>query len=101
MLYHLTTTADWARRDAEFFAPRSLETEGFVHLSGASQVAGTASRFFAGRDDVILLEIDERRLTQELVWEDLYGHGAFPHLYGPIDLAAVVRAEPYSPEKVL
>ena len=42
---------------------------------------------FAGRDDLILLEIDADRLSAELRWEN-----GFPHLYGPLELEAVVSA---------
>ena len=42
---------------------------------------------FVGRDDLVLLEIDTDRLSAELRWED-----GFPHLYGPLELEAVVSA---------
>ena len=99
MLYHLISADDWeSATRAGIYRPDSLGTEGFVHLSERDQVASTASRFFAGRSDLLLLEIDETRVTSEIRREDLYGHGSFPHLYGPLNLLAVVRVSTYSPE---
>ena len=41
------------------------------------------------------------RLSSAVVSEDLAGSGeAFPHVYGPIDLAAVVSATPSAPADI-
>ena len=95
MLCHLTTADAWERalRDSEY-APESLLADGFVHLSDPEQVEDTFKRFFTGRTDVILLKIDEKKLKAPVRREDLYGHGEFPHLYGPLNLDAVTSAEP-------
>jgi uncharacterized protein (DUF952 family) len=48
---------------------------------------------FGGRDDLVLLEIDSDRTGAEVRWENLEsGEELFPHLYGPLDIAAVVSA---------
>ncbi|MEM9565393.1 MAG: DUF952 domain-containing protein [Actinomycetota bacterium] len=42
-----------------------------------------------------MLTIDPAGLTSDLIWEDTSGRGErFPHIYGPIDLAAVTDAAP-------
>ena len=46
----------------------------------------------------MLLVIDPAQLTAELVYEDCYEAGeTFPHLYGPLNLDAVVRVVPFPP----
>lgn len=100
-IYHLALEADW-HDAASTGGPyerstigRSLADEGFIHCSTASQVAATALRHYAGRDDVLVLEVDPELLVAELRVEDLSGSGEpFPHVYGPIPLAAVVDATP-------
>ncbi len=53
--------------------------------------------FFSGRDDLTLLTIDTSRIKGILVYEDLYDAGEdFPHVYGPLPTATVVKAEPFS-----
>ena len=100
-LYHLALAADWAEGTAagRYTAStrgRSLDEEGFIHCSFAHQVIATADRFYGDTDDVVLLRIDAHRLSGPVVVEDLFGAGeAFPHIYGPIDLGAVVGATPW------
>ena len=93
-LMHIATEAEWdeaQRRGA--VAPASLGSEGFVHCSFAGQVRGVADRFYRGRADVVLLTIDPARLDAEARVEDLVGAGEhFPHVYGPVAVAAVVAA---------
>ncbi|MDE0804250.1 MAG: DUF952 domain-containing protein [Acidimicrobiales bacterium] len=72
----------------------SLAEEGYIHCSFPDQVAATAERYYAGRDDVVVLVIDPDRLDAEVRVEDLMGTGVeFPHVYGPIPVAAVVAVE--------
>ncbi len=68
----------------------SLETEGFVHCSFASQLEGTADRHFADAPTLAAIAVDPSALGAELVVEDSYGSGqAYPHVYGPIDHRAL------------
>ena len=97
VIYHLAEPADWAARTDEYRAP-SLESEQFIHCSTADQIAGIAAEIFPGRNDLILLTIDEAQLPYPVVCEDLYGSGeTFPHVYGPIPLASVIEFELYLP----
>ena len=49
-------------------------------------------------EPMVLLEIDPARLTAELLLEVPDGADqAFPHVYGPVDVDAVVSAEPFPP----
>ncbi|WP_436793633.1 DUF952 domain-containing protein [Actinospongicola halichondriae] len=69
----------------------SLAEEGFIHCSFPDQVVATAERYYAGRDDVVVLVVDPGRVDAEVRVEDLSGTGVeFPHVYGPIPVDAVV-----------
>ena len=70
ILLHITTHAEWAAgRAAGAYRPASLAAEGFIHCSTYDQAAATANRYFAGRADLVLLCIDEARLTAPLRYE--------------------------------
>ncbi len=93
-LFHITTAEAWARAqvDGEYRAP-SLATEGFVHLSAEGQWLATANRWFGGQRGLVLLAIDGARLTAAVRWEPAApprpDGETYPHLYGPLALAAV------------
>ncbi|MEP6481514.1 MAG: DUF952 domain-containing protein [Rhodoglobus sp.] len=72
----------------------SLAEVGFIHASSAEQLAGVAERFYRDDpEDLVVLELDEACLGAEVRWEDGGGE-LFPHIYGPIPPAAVVRVIP-------
>jgi uncharacterized protein (DUF952 family) len=100
MIFHVTDAARWARSQAQGVHTGStrdveLADEGFIHCSTAAQWPGVVERFYAGVADLVLLHVDESLLSSPVVVEQLGGAPeAFPHVYGPIDLAAVVAVEP-------
>jgi uncharacterized protein (DUF952 family) len=119
MICHLVGQADWAA-GADGYRPASLAAEGFVHFSTPTQALATANRYYRGRTDLLLLVVDPTRLSSPLRYEPPAPPSAapapsaatavptapgpapaatagqlFPHLYGPIDAAAVVAAHPF------
>lgn len=106
MIYHITTPIEWklAQQAGDYSAP-SLVSEGFIHCSTAIQVVPVANAFYRDVAALLLLSIDETKLTTELKWEapaHIEGHDApenseeqlFPHIFGVINLDAVVSAMP-------
>jgi uncharacterized protein (DUF952 family) len=89
-VYHLVLRSVWERSPDGPYAAASLAAEGFIHCSNADQVCRSANRFFAGATDVLALEIDVGRLTSPLRDEPGGDREWFPHIYGPINRAAVV-----------
>ena len=100
ILVHLCGARDWELASARGeHRPDSLASHGFVHLSTLGQVHLPANRLYAGRTDLVLLQIDRARLSAEVRWEpgvpgDPDGM-LFPHLYGPLPAAAVTDVTPY------
>ena len=100
-IYHLALAADWANaRDGDgqyriSTIGRTLEDVGFIHCSFARQVRGVADAFYRDRTDVVLLTIDRSKVRAQ-VREDhvALANDAFPHIYGPLDVDAVVAVEP-------
>lgn len=91
-LFHITSRAQWTKaQTTREYKTDSLMTEGFIHLSYENQVAKTANRFFQNQIDMVLLEIDPSKLKYELREEPADGD-TFPHLYGALNVSAVVEA---------
>jgi uncharacterized protein (DUF952 family) len=104
VIYHIAAAADWARaqRDGEYRIStrgRTLEQEGFIHASTAAQVAPVANAFYRDHPGpLLLLVLDPARLGAEVRWAAVPGFTApFPHIYGPVPAAAVVRHIPLEP----
>ena len=74
-------------------------SDGYIHLSDAAQVAGTAAKHFAGADGLMLLALEADGLDA-LRWEVSRGGAKFPHLYRPLRHADVLwsRPLPLSPD---
>jgi len=103
-ILHLTTAGDWAEahRSGSYTVStrgRSLEQEGYIHCSEQHQVEPVRQRYFDGVPDLVLLEVETDLLTAPWRSEQLPGMSeAHPHVYGPIDLAAVVEVRPVRPD---
>ena len=92
-MYHIASAADWEQVESEY-APARFAEEGFIHCSTASQVASVAAARFRGRHDLVLLSIDPERVDVEIRYENLEGGTElFPHIYGSLNLGAVLAAQ--------
>jgi uncharacterized protein (DUF952 family) len=71
----------------------------FIHCSTGRQVRTPWRTLYADAADLVLLLIDEHAVDAPVRYEAAAaGEDAFPHVYGPIPVAAVVAAEPFTPE---
>ena len=101
-IYHLAFRADWQAGLAagEYRAP-PLAKEGFIHASGdEAQMLRVASRLFAGRTDLLALDVDTELLPADspVIREPARSGEVYPHVYGPINHAAVVRIRALAPD---
>ncbi len=98
-IYHIATAADWraARASGAYTTStrgRTLAEEGFIHASRREQVGSVFKRVYAGSaEPLVLLVIDPARLAAP-VREEPVGEETYPHIYGPLDPAAVVGVVP-------
>ena len=102
IIYHLAFRSDWEAGLAagEYRAP-SLAEEGFIHASGdEEQMLRVAARLFAGRDDLLVLDVDTDKLPEDspVIREPARSGEIYPHVYGPIDPHAVVRIRALVPD---
>ncbi|MZF52756.1 DUF952 domain-containing protein [Streptomyces sp. SID5594] len=80
---------------------RTLQEEGFIHLSLPHQLPGVARMLYGegggseggdGGHDLVVLVVDPARLTAPVRYEAMKPGGEeFPHLYGPLPVDAVVE----------
>jgi uncharacterized protein (DUF952 family) len=92
LIYHITTSAAWATaQQQEFYEAPSLKDEGFIHCSQENQLAGVLERYYKNQTDLVKLVIDTDKLTSKFVFEwSPSTADTFPHVYGVINVEAVV-----------
>ena len=95
VIYHMCAKSEWQAAEAAGFYQGSSQdaADGFIHFSAAEQVITSAAKHRAGQDGLVLLSVDAGALGQVLKWEPSRGGALFPHLYGPLPLAAVIRVD--------
>ena len=96
IIYKLCSAALWREAEqAGVFAGSAIDhADGYIHFSTAAQVAETASLYFRGEDDLMLVAVDGGRLGPALRYEASRGGALFPHLYASLPLSAVIWARP-------
>ncbi|EEM22252.1 DUF952 domain-containing protein [Bacillus tropicus] len=68
----------------------SLKEEGFIHCSSLEQALNVAQKHFVYEEDVLLLTIDPTLLKAETKYEPASNGQEYPHVYGVINIDAIV-----------
>ena len=99
-IYKIVSRKNWLEAEnAGVFKGAAIDlADGYIHFSTELQVEETASRHFAGQDDLLLVAFDAERFGGHLKWEPSRGGALFPHLYGTLspDSALSVQALPWA-----
>lgn len=95
-VYKIVTEAEWraACRDGTYRGSADDQRDGFIHLSSADQIAGTAARHFLNRDGLIIVAFDARSLGDSLRFEPSRGGALFPHYYGELPTRLALWEKP-------
>ncbi|WP_309736155.1 DUF952 domain-containing protein [Chamaesiphon sp. OTE_75_metabat_556] len=92
-ILHITLADRWTKaKNLGSYRSDTLATEGFIHCSTLAQVVGSANRFFTGLQNVMILVIDRDRVTSEIRDEGVDQNNLFPHIYGELNIDAVIKA---------
>ncbi|MBR0800074.1 DUF952 domain-containing protein [Bradyrhizobium jicamae] len=92
-IYKITPASAWreAERQGVYRGSADDERDGFIHFSTAAQVAETVRKHYFGQTGLFLVAVDADALGEALRWEPSRNDELFPHLYGELDLGAVVE----------
>jgi len=97
-IYHIAVEKDWKNAlECGEYLPGPFTKEGFIHCSTYEQVIQSANRHFHGQHGLLLVKIDPRRTASEIRYE-LSQSEPFPHIYGPLNLDAVVSVARFEPD---
>ncbi|WP_027230331.1 DUF952 domain-containing protein [Phyllobacterium sp. UNC302MFCol5.2] len=96
LIYKIAPRTLWQAAEARgvFDGAPIDHTDGFIHFSTAAQAVETATKHFAGQDDLVLIAVATDRLGDALKYEVSRGGELFPHLYASLPLEAVEWVKP-------
>jgi uncharacterized protein (DUF952 family) len=96
LIYKIMPALLWHQaQDNGVFAGTPADiADGFIHFSLSSQLEVTASKWFNGQEDLMLIAADSAKLGEKLRFEPSRGGALFPHLYGSLPLDCVMWAKP-------
>jgi uncharacterized protein (DUF952 family) len=98
-IFHITTRLEWERAllEGAYTAP-SLDSQGFIHCSYAHQLERVANKYYSGQAGLVILEINPKNLACPLKVEKAVDvEDDYPHIYGPVNLEAVVKVVDFTP----
>ena len=96
-ILHICSSTAWAAANNGDYRCPSLDAEGFIHCSTADQVVEVANSLFRGQRGLVLLVIDPASVISNIRYEDAGNGKLYPHIYGPLNVNAVVGVEPFEP----
>jgi uncharacterized protein (DUF952 family) len=99
-IFHITSKESWSSaKNTGAYVADSLTKDGFIHCSKRNQVMRVANEVFTKRHGLVLLMIDPFHLTAGVRWEKGTDQPKelFPHIYGPLNLDAVVKVFDFEP----
>ncbi|HLO01926.1 MAG TPA: DUF952 domain-containing protein, partial [Symbiobacteriaceae bacterium] len=114
---HLTERALWEQGlAAGEYRRQDLIEDGFIHCLTAETLVRVANKYYRGalsedaaslvpqesatrrgRPELVLLVIEESRVTSPVKWEPASDGKLYPHIYGPLNPDAVVAVRAYAP----
>lgn len=98
LIYHIASEEKWNEAvQRGVYLNNSLEAEGFIHASEIDQVVKVANFLFTGQEHLIILVIDKDKLIASVKYEDPGNGELFPHIYGPLNLDAVIDVVKFEP----
>jgi len=94
LIYHIVLPKVWKKfKNEKFYSAESLQSEGFIHCSFAEQIETVLKRYYKDVENVLILHIEPKFLTAKLVEEPSTNGAIYPHIYGKINLEAIVEIE--------
>jgi uncharacterized protein (DUF952 family) len=100
IIFHITKRNQWEEAKASgVYRTGNLANQGFIHCSTGEQIISVANGLFHGQSDLVLLSIETEKVRSRIQYENLEGGtNLFPHIYGPLNVDAVVTTVDFKPQ---
>jgi len=93
IVYKITGFEEWdaALETGEYYGSPVDLRDGFIHFSTAAQARETATKHFAGRNDLLLISVATQPMARHFRMEKSRGGAEFPHLYAKLPVAHAIE----------
>lgn len=99
-IYRFTLRTQWEKglREGTYVA-EDFDVDGFIHLSTKEQLIETANLHASRKQELVLLVIDTKKVKAPLKFEASRNGDLFPHIYGDLNLDAVIAVHDFPPNE--
>lgn len=100
IIFHITKQEQWDKAKLEgIYSGDTLDSQGFIHCSTFHQIVKVANALYHAQKELLLFCIDAKRVQSEIKYESNGSEEFFPHIYGPLNIDAVVKVVDFEPTK--
>jgi uncharacterized protein (DUF952 family) len=91
IIFRISEREQWEKAQKDgFYTDESLNNEGFIHMSERHQLTVVANHLYKGQENLLLLTVETNKLVAEVRYEQIGTDEPFPHIYGVINLDAII-----------
>ncbi len=109
-IFHITDKKFWNGKEKEYTCDtstyktddgsiHSFESDGFIPCATREQVIDVANHLFKGKNDLIVLVIDESKVHAQIKYENPGNGKLYPRIYGPLNTDAVISVDDLKTDK--
>jgi len=99
IILHCLKESEWNRyKDGKFYGEEYMKSDGFIHCSDVHTVHNVVWMFLNIAEPLVFLCIETEKVEAEIKWEN-GGSADYPHIYGLLNLDAVVHVLPFIKDK--
>jgi uncharacterized protein (DUF952 family) len=100
VILHIVKREKWENAKSEgVYRGDTLDSRGFIHCSTSKQIVKVANTLFRAQKGLVLLYISTSRVQSEIRYESAGNEGLYPHIYGPLNIDAVVKIAQFEPAR--
>lgn len=100
IILHITKREQWEKAKLKgVYRSDTLDLQGFIHCSTPQQIVQVANTLYHAQRELVLLYIDTHKVQSEIKYESAKSEELYPHIYGPLNIDAVVKVLDFEPTK--
>ena len=98
MILHITSLEQWEKaKSIGIYRGDTLDSQGYIHCSTARQIIKVADALYPNQKGLALLCIEAEKVKAKILYEGYGAEESYPHIYGPLNIDAVVKAVRFEP----